>query len=121
MHPESLNNTIQLIKSLLPEFNELLSDIRQGHGFFNFPTQAIEILSKDGLPLWAVFYENHDRMKPLVMRALIGNENFDEFKQGIEGLSDSEIARFIYKNRHRYKSMTYGLGQPTKLAKLSDI
>jgi hypothetical protein len=92
MHPESLDNTIQLIKSLLPEFKELLSDIRQGHGFYNFPTQAIEILSKDGLPPWAVFYENHDRMKSLGMRALIGNENFDEFKQGIEGLSDSELA-----------------------------
>lgn len=73
MNKESLATTVLLIKSLLPDFREFLSDVDAGYGFFNFPPHVIELFLKDGLPPWATYYEDSIKIKSLGTQKQIGH------------------------------------------------
>lgn len=57
--------TINLIRSLLPAFEEIIHDVRKGHGFFNFDARLVAFLSKGEASPWAVFYQDFNQIKAL--------------------------------------------------------
>ncbi|MBL4571866.1 MAG: hypothetical protein JKY86_02185 [Gammaproteobacteria bacterium] len=78
MDKDSLTSTIQLIQNLLPDFEEFLSDIKLGHGFFNLSQPTIDMLSREGLSPWATFYEDPAKIKSLALHALVEPEEISE-------------------------------------------
>lgn len=85
-----LQNTLLLIKTILPELKAVLSDISEGHGYFNLPTPIGDILAADGLPPWTNFYDDPRKIKSLATHAMLGTEKAKNFSTSLEGLTEQE-------------------------------
>lgn len=83
----SLESTVRLIKSQLPEFDSITKEIRKAGGYLGLPEKIIQLLVLDGLPPWSSFYTDPAKLKSLVARLLLGPEKIEEFKKRVTTLS----------------------------------
>ncbi len=86
----SLESTVRLIKSQLPEFDEIAKNIRKAGGHLCFPEKIIQLLVLDGLPPWSSFYSDPIKLKTLVTRLLIGDKKLVEFSKKLSTLSSED-------------------------------
>lgn len=94
MENEALRRSVYILKILVPQFEEILQDIRSGHGLLNFPSAFQELLSKEGLPSWAKFYEDPLKLKALTLKALLGNQQTKELIEQFKDKSEDEKIAF---------------------------
>jgi hypothetical protein len=87
---ESLESTVRLIRSQLPEFDEITKIIRKAGGHLCFAEQIIQLLVLDGLPPWSSFYTDPIKLKSLVTRLLIGDKKLVEFSNKLTALSSED-------------------------------
>src|SRR3989338_11178198 len=78
----SLESTVRLIKSQLPEFDEITKIIRKAGGHLCFAEKIIQLLVLDGLPPWSSFYTDPIKLKSLVAPPLFwGKKNTGIWKK----------------------------------------
>jgi len=84
----ALSATVALIKALLPDFRQILRDLRESHGYISFPDQLCLFLSKNETSGWSSLYENPDTIRALCLASLIGKDGVMELA---EKLRDSSV------------------------------
>ncbi|MCP5345363.1 MAG: hypothetical protein R3F41_04905 [Gammaproteobacteria bacterium] len=82
---------LALLKKLLPEFNEILNQVKDGRGFLNFPSGFADWLIADGLPPWSHFYKSKNAFKTLGVRAITDPSYLDELKASGQVLSSNYV------------------------------
>lgn len=97
---ESLDLTIQILKSVLPEVDWLLEHMESSQGWLNFHPQFAENLIQWKLPQWSQFYLDERKLKALGVMVFydeellknISPEQRDEFKYQ----SKEDLLSFIH-------------------------
>lgn len=101
MSIRTLETTVELIRDLQPDFNEIYAEVRKAGGRLQLPSPLVELLIKEELPSWCIFYEDEAKLKSLAVTLVIGLENIEEVEEGLKDASEDEIEQFkdeIYKN-----------------------
>ena len=64
-----MKTSIELLKLLLPEFRELISEIEQSNGYLNFSTRFAEKIIGNNLLPWSQFYLDENLLKSIFFLA----------------------------------------------------
>lgn len=109
---DSLSNTVQLIRTHLPEFDRITKDIRSSAGYFVLPNKLITILSIDGLLEWSSLYAEPEKLNAVTASALIGPENVQKLDKKVRHMDERqklEIREVFKEQVLRNETLHYGL------------
>lgn len=97
MGKASAETTLKLVKLLLPAFEEIINDVRKGHGYLNFDPRLVRFLSKGEASPWALYYQDVNQIKKLALFSFIGHENIPEFIEMMRSITTEEKIQFADK------------------------
>jgi hypothetical protein len=96
-----LTSVVEFMRLLLPDIQEVITDIEKDGGYLNFADKLTALLTRDGLRPWSSFYEKPQSINGLVARSLFDKVELAELESMLQALPPekaSELRRDIQQN-----------------------